>query len=55
MLIWAFLARRLRQWKAYQETFSELARLDDRSLADLNIRRNDIGFVASRAAKGQAA
>ncbi|GGE44837.1 hypothetical protein GCM10007276_22450 [Agaricicola taiwanensis] len=55
MLIWAFLARRLRQWKAYRETVSELARLDDRSLADMNIHRSEIGFIASRAAKEQAA
>lgn len=55
MLIWAMLARRVRQWRAYQETFAELARLDDRSLADLNIRRSDIGFVAARAAAQQVA
>lgn len=55
MLIWALLARRLRQWKAYTETYAELARLDDRSLADLNIRRSDISFVASRAAEQKAA
>jgi uncharacterized protein YjiS (DUF1127 family) len=55
MLMWALLARRLRQWKAYRETYSELMRLDDRSLADLNIRRNDIGFVASRASEQTAA
>ena len=42
----ALLLRAYRRWKAYRETFSELSHLDDRTLADLNLRRGDIDNVA---------
>ncbi|MEP9351265.1 DUF1127 domain-containing protein [Xanthobacter sp. KR7-225] len=52
MIIWGFLARRLREWRLYRLTVAELSELDDRSLADINVSRSDIHSVARRAAIG---
>lgn len=51
MLFWAFLLKRYRTWRVYRETFAELANLDDRTLADLNLGRGDIESVSRRAAR----
>lgn len=50
MTILAMILRAVRRWKAYRETYAELANLDDRTLADLNIQRGDLEFVARKAA-----
>lgn len=55
MLFWAFLLKRYKMWRVYRETFAQLAELDDRALADINLRRDDIGAVSRRAALGVAA
>ena len=52
MIIWGFLARRLREWKLYRLTVAELSELDDRTLADINISRSEIHSVARRASHG---
>lgn len=36
----------LRRWSAYKETVRELNELDNRSLADLGIKRGDIEVLA---------
>lgn len=51
MLFWTFLLKRYRMWRIYRETFTELADLDDRTLADLNIGRGDIETISRRAAR----
>ena len=52
MLFWGLIAEKYRRWRTYRRTVDELSRLDDRSLADLNIARADIDGVARRAARG---
>lgn len=44
------LTRMLRRWRAYNATVRELSQLDDRTLADINLTRNDIRSVARQAA-----
>jgi uncharacterized protein YjiS (DUF1127 family) len=51
MLLWGTLVRLYKRWRAYEETYEELMRLDDRELADLNIRRGEIGAIARHAAR----
>lgn len=36
----------IRRWNAYQQTVRELNALDNRSLADLGIKRGDITSIA---------
>ncbi|MGA0531708.1 DUF1127 domain-containing protein [Hansschlegelia sp. KR7-227] len=50
MLFWAFLLKKFRFWSVYNSTYNELAHLDDRTLADINVRRAEIGTTARRAA-----
>lgn len=50
----AMLLRAARRWKAYRWTVAELSLLDDRGLADLNIRRDDIARIAREAARHAA-
>jgi len=50
MLFWTFLLNRYRTWKRYRATFAQLASLDDRALADINVARSEIPVVARRAA-----
>jgi uncharacterized protein YjiS (DUF1127 family) len=50
MLIWTYLLTLWRRWRTYQRTRSELLRLDDRALADINLTRADIDAVARQAA-----
>jgi uncharacterized protein YjiS (DUF1127 family) len=52
MLIWGLITEKYRRWRTYRRTYDELSRLDDRSLADLNIARTDIDSVARRASRG---
>jgi uncharacterized protein YjiS (DUF1127 family) len=52
MLLWGFITEKYRRWRTYHQTVNELSRLDDRSLADLNITRGDIDLVARRTARG---
>jgi uncharacterized protein YjiS (DUF1127 family) len=52
MLLWGLIAQKYRRWRTYRRTVDELSRLDDRSLADLNIARTDIDSVARRTARG---
>lgn len=52
MLLWGLIAQKYRRWRTYRRTVDELTRLDDRSLADLNIARADIDGVARRASRG---
>jgi uncharacterized protein YjiS (DUF1127 family) len=39
------VAARLRAWREREQAYGELMSLDDRSLADIGIRRADIPFV----------
>ena len=50
MLLWGILARQFRRWQMYNRTVNELAKLDDRSLADINVSRSEIRAVARHAA-----
>ncbi len=50
MLLWSYLVRQWRRWRTYQRTYTELMRLDDRGLADINLTRADIDNVARQAA-----
>jgi len=50
MLIWGFIARHFRRWQVYNRTVAELSHLDDRSLTDIAIARNDIHRIARAAA-----
>lgn len=45
-MILANFVRFLRQWRAYDTSLRELARLGDRELADIGISRSDIPRVA---------
>ncbi len=49
MLLWSNLVRQWRRWRAYRRTYTELMRLDDRGLADINLTRADIDNVARQA------
>ncbi len=51
MIIWATLLRRLRLKIAYRRTYIELSRLDDSLLNDINVARDEIGWVARDAAE----
>ncbi|MBB3972078.1 DUF1127 domain-containing protein [Hansschlegelia beijingensis] len=50
MLFWTFLLKRYRTWRSYRATLEELASLDDRALADINVARSEIPRVARQAA-----
>lgn len=50
MLLWTFLAKRLRAWNAYRSTYNALANLDIRARADIGVTWNEIDAVARRAA-----
>ncbi|MFG1318304.1 DUF1127 domain-containing protein [Xanthobacter autotrophicus] len=49
MLLWGFLARQFRRWQTYNRTVTELSKLDDRSLADINVSRSEIRALARHA------
>jgi len=51
MLIWGFIARHFRRWQVYHRTVAELSHLDDRSLTDIAVARNDIHRIALAAAQ----
>jgi len=55
MIFWAFLLKRYRMWRVYRETFEQLATLDERTLRDINIGRNDIETISRRAAHNAVA
>lgn len=42
----ANIIRFLREWRRYNQSLNELARLGDRDLADIGISRSDIPRVA---------
>ncbi|WP_417683922.1 DUF1127 domain-containing protein [Roseibium sp.] len=44
------VVRKYNNWVQYRRTVDELSRLSRRELSDLGISRNDIKFVARRAA-----
>ena len=50
MLLWAFLVKRYREWKAYRATYNALADLDVRARADIGVTWNEINTIARRAA-----
>ena len=50
-MILGYLARLYRQWRGYNRTYSELMRLDDRTLADISVTRGSIDAIARHAAK----
>jgi uncharacterized protein YjiS (DUF1127 family) len=50
MLFWSFLIKRYQVWKIYRSTYAELANLDDRTLADINVGRSEIAAISRRAA-----
>jgi uncharacterized protein YjiS (DUF1127 family) len=39
------LAKRYAEWRQREQTYAELAQLDDRSLADIGISRGEIPYV----------
>jgi uncharacterized protein YjiS (DUF1127 family) len=45
-MILAKLIRLYRAWRNYEQSISELSRLDDRELADIGISRAEIPAVA---------
>ncbi|WP_439575002.1 DUF1127 domain-containing protein [Phreatobacter sp.] len=45
------IVARIRAYAIYQQTRTELAQLDDRSLADMGFQRGEIEFLARKAAK----
>lgn len=49
-----YLIRRVRFWAAYRAAYSELAGLDDRTLAEIKVSRGDIAAIARRTALGAA-
>lgn len=51
MLLWGTVVRLFKRWRAYERTYEELMRLDDRELADINIRRTEIDSIARYAAR----
>ncbi len=50
MLLWGSVVRLYKRWRAYERTFQELSRLNDRELADINVRRGDIDLIARQSA-----
>lgn len=50
MLLWGLVAKQIRRWQAYRRTVLELSQLDDRTLADINVTRDEIVHVARQAA-----
>ena len=46
------LARKYRNWRAYNSTVTELSRLTPRELDDLGVSRGEIPAVARRAVIG---
>lgn len=51
MLLWGNVVRLFKRWRAYERTYEELMRLDDRELADINIRRGEIDMIARQSAQ----
>jgi len=51
MTLMAMLLRAYRRWKTYRHTYDELSALDDRTLADLNLQRGDIEYIARDSAR----
>ena len=51
MLLWGTIVRLYKRWRAYEQTYEELMRLDDRELADINVRRGEIDSIARAAAR----
>jgi uncharacterized protein YjiS (DUF1127 family) len=47
----ANVVRLFRRWRRYSQSVRELARLDDRELADIGISRSDIQAVAWNTAR----
>jgi uncharacterized protein YjiS (DUF1127 family) len=45
--VFGMVAAPYQVWREYQDTYSELAQLDDRMLADIGINRSDIPRVAA--------
>ncbi len=41
------IVARYQDWKAREQAYAELSALDDRTLADIGIRRSDIPFILS--------
>jgi len=51
MLLWGTIVRLYKRWRAYERTYEELMRLDDRELADIHVRRGEIDSIARQAAR----
>ena len=51
MLLWGSFVRLYKRWRAYERTYEELMRLDDRELADIHVRRGEIDAIARQAAR----
>jgi uncharacterized protein YjiS (DUF1127 family) len=45
------LVRFWRMHRAFRATFEQLSQLDDRTLADINVPRGEIQFIAKKAAR----
>lgn len=49
-MILGYIVRLYRRWQVYNRTYSELMRLDDRTLADISVSRTQIDAIARHAA-----
>ena len=50
-MLWGAIVRLYKRWRAYEHAYEELMRLDDRKLADINIRRGEIDAIARYTAR----
>jgi uncharacterized protein YjiS (DUF1127 family) len=50
-MILGYFAKLFRRWQVYHQTYAELMRLDDRTLADISVNRSQIDSIARHAAK----
>lgn len=48
------ITEKLSAWRRYREAVRELSQLTDRELEDIGVRRGDIPFIASGAARRAA-
>jgi uncharacterized protein YjiS (DUF1127 family) len=50
-MLWGTTVRFYKRWRAYEQAYEEMMRLDDRELADIHIRRGEIDAIARYTAR----